>query len=378
MEAGLGTLGVIILQRAVCATSQGECFTARTVHGKIVSVSGHKTVTRGRGDNNLKVIFGISPGNFLFVKFFWHSSVMLYTFPASGRRIFVFETGESSEELMSSAQDEGFKKIHLLIFETDLNLTNNSRMVMCRLQLASRKIQKAMDHHCRNTVCPDQSCLLSVRESVFLFGGFLILAHGLDAHCVTASFADFAEQDLLSSTQDERRSTVLDCWQALQHVRDIGWMSWKDGTDDDDQRFLVDEFLHCADSTNGGVHIVAPGQLLLFTDPVDLPDQQQWAVVVSDQDDGSCSRRFSPAFYADLFADLGVAAVVCLTESTTSSAGFAARDIARVFGSRARLSFDMREGRTEEGNRGSENEDGRTEEGKRSGGGRTRGRRSPR
>ena len=250
---------------------------------------------------------------------------MLYTFPASGRRIFVFETGESSEELMSSAQDEGFKKIHLN-FETNLNLTNNSRMVMCRLQLASRKIQKAMDHHCRNTVCPDQSCLLSVRESVFLFGGFLILAHGLDAHCVTASFADFAEQDLLSSTQDERRSTVLDCWQALQHVRDIGWMSWKDGTDDDDQRFLVDEFLHCADSTNGGVHIVAPGQLLLFTSPVDLPDQQQWAFVVSD-DDGSCSRRFSPAFYADLFADLGVAAVVCLTESTTSSAGFAARDI---------------------------------------------------
>ena len=166
-----------------------------------------------------------------------------------------------------------------------------------------------------------------MRESVFLFGGFLILAQGLDAYCVAASFADFAEQDLLSSTQDERRSTVLDCWQALQHVRDIGWMSWKDGTDDDVQPFLVDEFLHYADSTNGGVHIVAPGQLLLFTDPVDLPDQQQWAVVVSDQDDGSCSRRFSPAFYADLFADLGVAAVVCLTESTTSSAGFAARDI---------------------------------------------------
>ena len=251
---------------------------------------------------------------------------MLYTFPASGRRIFVFETGESSEELMSSAQDEGFKKIHLLIFETDLNLTNNSRMVMCRLQLASRKIQKAMDHHFRIMVCPDQSCPQSVRESVFLFGGFLILAQGLDAYCVAASFADFAEQDLLSSTQDERRSTVLDCWQALQHVRDIGWMSWKDGTDDHNQPFLVDEFLHYAHSINGSIHIVAPEQLLLFTSPVDMPDQQQWTVVVSD-DDGSCSRRFSPAFYADLFADLGVAAVVCLTESTTSSAAFTARDI---------------------------------------------------
>ena len=251
---------------------------------------------------------------------------MLHEFHVNELRSLAFGLIESSDDIAAWAEEESFEKIDLL-FEVDLNQTMNGLFMIRKLQSASRKIQKAMDHHCRIMVCPDQSCPQSVRESVFLFGGFLILAQGLDAYCVAASFADFAEQDLLSSTQDERRSTVLDCWQALQHVRDIGWMSWKDGTDDDDQPFLVNEFLHCADSTNGGVHIVAPGQLLLFTDPVDLPDQQQWAVVVSDQDDGSCSRRFSPAFYADLFADLGVAAVVCLTESTTSSAGFAARDI---------------------------------------------------
>ena len=252
---------------------------------------------------------------------------MLCTFNASEHRSLAFGIlGESPNDIAAWAEEYNYEKIYVTL-EADLHRPRENQLMLRRIQSASKKIQKAMDHHCRIMVCSDQSCPQSVRESVFLFGGYLILAQGLDACCVAASFADFAEQDLRLSIQDERRSTLLDCWQALQHVRDIGWMSWKDGTDDHNQPFLVDEFLHYADSTNGGVHIVAPGQLLLFTDPVDLPDQQQWAVVVSDQDDGSCSRRFSPAFYADLFADLGVAAVVCLTESTTSSAGFAARDI---------------------------------------------------
>ena len=64
-------------------------------------------------------------------------------------------------------------------------------------------------------------------------------------------------------------------------------------------------------------------------------------------DDGSCSlRQTGPAFYADLFADLGVAAVVCLTESTTSRAAFAARDIEardlRLGGRGARSTFCFR------------------------------------
>ena len=102
-------------------------------------------------------------------------------------------------------------------------------------------------------------------------------------------------------------------------------MNWKNGTDEEDQPFLVDEFVHYADMANGDVYIVAPGQLLLFSDPVDLPDHQQWISVVDD--DERCTRRFSPAFHADLFADLGVAAVACLTESGSSGAAFAARGI---------------------------------------------------
>ena len=190
---------------------------------------------------------------------------------------------------------------------------------------AAKKINTAMEKHAHRKVivCPGDNSIQSLKEAIFVFGGFLILSRGLGIDCVSEPFKGYETQPLIV-TSEGRGATILDCWQALQHVRDIGWMDWKDGAECD-QPFLVDEFLHYADPINGGIYIVAPRQLLLFSDPVDLPDQQQWAVVCDD--DGSCSRRFSPAFYADLFADLGVAAVACLTESTTSGAAFAARGI---------------------------------------------------
>ena len=202
-----------------------------------------------------------------------------------------------------------------------------SNHILQKLCSTARQMQNAIHDDNQRTVviCADQSSAEEFRESVLLFGGVLLLVHGTTASLLAATFKDHADQTICS-TATGQGVTILDCWQALEHVRDIGWINWKDGLDDDDQPFLVDEFLHYADAANGGVHIVAPGQLLLFRDPVHLPDHQQWTVAVSD-DDGSCSRRFSPAFYAELFADLGVAAVACLTESATSGAAFAARGI---------------------------------------------------
>ena len=249
---------------------------------------------------------------------------MLFTFTADEFLSFDFVICDSAEEAaLGSCQDF----VNLPMHPDSSYCTD---VLIQKLHLAAKNFLSAMQKlkQGKIRVLSNSKCEKALRESVFLFGGCLILTHRMEIDFVADSFGVYAEQPLLDLSENQKiRVTILDCWQALQHVRDIGWMSWKDGTDDHNQPFLVDEFLHYADSTNGGVHIVAPGQLLLFTDPVDLPDQQQWAVVVSDQDDGSCSRRFSPAFYADLFADLGVAAVVCLTESTTSSAAFTARDI---------------------------------------------------
>ena len=189
-----------------------------------------------------------------------------------------------------------------------------------RLLAATRAIGQVLkdDPSSNILICQRNDVAEEVRESVLLFGGYLILAQVMCQQQVVQLFQDFANQPLPNAS-GRHLVTISDCWQALQHVRDVGWMNWKDGADEEDQPFLVDEFAHYADTANGGVYIISPGQLLLFGDPVDLPDHQQWISVVGDGE-RCATRRFSPAFYADLFADLGVAAVACLTESGSRAA----------------------------------------------------------
>jgi hypothetical protein len=74
----------------------------------------------------------------------------------------------------------------------------------------------------------------------------------------------------------------------------------------------VEEFAHYASRANGNVHMAVPGRMLFFSSPkvLPMPSEQQWIDTVAD--DGTTTRHFSPAFYAELFEDLGVSAVVCL------------------------------------------------------------------
>ena len=197
--------------------------------------------------------------------------------------------------------------------------------MICKLKVAAKQIQRELKDHKEGIimVVADGQSESSVAESIFLLGGFLMLAQGLTLASLATAFKDLAHRTLLG-VSGRYDVAILHAWQALEHARDLGWMDWTHGSDDD-QPFLIDEFLHYADAANGSIHIVAPGQLLLFRDPVDLPDSQQWAVVMGSG--GACRRMFSPAYYADLFAEQGVAAVACLTESSSSAAAFAAQGI---------------------------------------------------
>ena len=214
--------------------------------------------------------------------------------------------------------------------DTNRNLSN----LLLRRMLSSTNATRRAIEQCpgeKILICQPNNHSITVRESALLFGCYLVLARGRNQQQVAHLFKNHSHLPIpdaethLSPLDTHRSISLLDCWQALQHVRDIGWMDWMGGTDNDEQPFLVDEFMHYADTANGGVHIVAPGQLLLFSDPVDLASNQQWVSVAVDG--GTCTRHFSPTFYADLFEELGVAAVACLTESGSSGAAFAARGI---------------------------------------------------
>ena len=182
----------------------------------------------------------------------------------------------------------------------------------------------------------------AIANAVVLIGGLLVLVRGHTSDSVASVFRPISP---LFEQYDEG-ICVQDCWRALCHVRELGWLNFPEdlrndlldetsdhGSDatgaqepidsirDQEQNHAsshladgpaidaaakaaeppyidMEEYLHYADP-NGRLHILAPGSLLVLPPPaVDLPAGTTWA----DLRDG---RRFAPAFLAPLAADLG-------------------------------------------------------------------------
>ena len=100
--------------------------------------------------------------------------------------------------------------------------------------------------------------------------------------------------------------------------------------EEDADKSNLEEMLHYADPANGGVHAIVPGELLCFPTPADLPDGRDW--MDTDQPhggrDGGKTRLVSSSFLADLLAELGVSAAVCLHDGPYDRSAFARCGIA--------------------------------------------------
>ena len=150
-----------------------------------------------------------------------------------------------------------------------------------------------------------------LRDAALFIGGFMILTLGLSPDAVSRAFEPVSNR---LAADDE--PSLISCWKALHHAHSVcGWLHISHykpiplhgpSTNDDCkyERFLdMDEFAHYDSPLNGGFHVVAPGKLIAFDRPSDLPAGASWA-------DEQGVRRFSAGFYAELFADMDVGVVL--------------------------------------------------------------------
>jgi hypothetical protein len=123
-------------------------------------------------------------------------------------------------------------------------------------------------------VCPAVRDVMTGSDTCLLCGAFLLLCNetsGLESldHVLSAF------KDTLQGYLAARRTAIVDCWTALHRARAIGWLSI---TYDDDHEPPLDVEMsrHYALASNGGVHVLVPGKLLLFPAPAPLPADQAW------------------------------------------------------------------------------------------------------
>ncbi len=167
----------------------------------------------------------------------------------------------------------------------------------------------------------------ALTNAVFLLGAFMIMrleysldeveqsCSGLDPTLLTAyRDATFAPSDF--------DLTLQDCWGAIVRAMKLGWVDVPSSLDDYQWgRIDVDEYEHYDDPLNGDLHEVVPGKFLAFQGPQDLGGALY-------RDDNRGFRAFSPDFYAGVFEDYGVAAVVRLNEPRYDARRFLDRGLA--------------------------------------------------
>ena len=166
----------------------------------------------------------------------------------------------------------------------------------------------------------------SLANAVFLLGSYMILRLSLSSEDVAESFS-WLEPSMVEAYRDATFApsdfdlTLSDCWRGLVRGMDLGWLDLPREEDPLWGCIDVDEYDHYDDPLNGDLHEVVPGKFIAFKGPQDLG-----GAAYRDRDDGF--REFSPRFYADLFGDFGVTAVVRLNEPHYDEREFGERGVA--------------------------------------------------
>ena len=181
---------------------------------------------------------------------------------------------------------------------------------------------------CAQLVLSVESGRRPFANALMLLGGYLILKMDMTpdqaaehlSHIPSGLLEDFRDATYLPA---DFGLTLRDCWEGLYKGKECGWIArptvagsplWG-GID-------MEEYSHYDEPCNADLHQVVPGKLVAFRGPHDLAGGALYA-----DDTARGSRRFSPAYYAELLRDLGVSDVVQLNEEEYDARAFEAAGI---------------------------------------------------
>jgi hypothetical protein len=239
--------------------------------------------------------------------------------------IFLSLTNETlSRELTPKREVSHFVLAHVTLEDG----SSSSQLDLSAIQEFSNSLKDIVmgcqDPAERIVICPASDDSRSISFACAILGAYLIWNGRMTLEDVVAAFQGLGDAFSADADSQFADSTVLDCWRALSRAMHLGWLV--DPESDVEPALDVEEFAHYASRANGNVHMAVPGRMFFFSSPKVLPSEQQWIDSVADN--STTTRHFSPAFYAELFEELGVSAVVCLgCGDVAASSAFAERGI---------------------------------------------------
>ncbi len=153
-------------------------------------------------------------------------------------------------------------------------------------------------------VCSGRDVEMMTRCALLL-GGYFILCESFTVSDVTDMFLPLSTSFIPFKPWKKSTDsiTVQDFWKALFNSRQLGWLDFTKSNVDVDRCIDMQEYLHYDCAANGSLHVLIPGKLLVIACPSDLDGGATWS-------DTCGARRFSAAYYPDIFADFGVQLVV--------------------------------------------------------------------
>ena len=165
------------------------------------------------------------------------------------------------------------------------------------------------DHPGKKIVYYVEPGQLKLANAAFLLGAYMILRRDASAEKVSTNFrwlCNSVVTPFQSANLDNLYTSdlsMMHCWNAIERAKALGWFQPPRVAGGPWGKIDLDEYEYYNDPINADLHQVVPGKLVAFKAPKDLHGLDYC-------DDAGGGRHFSPAYFIDIFQEMGVSDVV--------------------------------------------------------------------